>query len=243
MKNVLITGGTGGIGTALVKEFVEKGYYAIVSHNNKSKSFLEKWLVENKLSSDSVEFINLDLNKVPNTINIIDNLIKKKHVDILINNAGINSDATFLNMSFEQWSAVLNTNLVALYGITNGIAKHMASRGSGKIINISSINGLKGQYGQTNYSASKAGIIGFTKALSLELARKGISVNAICPGYTMTPMVSGIPPKILEKILNEIPTKQLVEPDEVAKTALFIAESNKSLTGETISINGGHYIK
>ena len=242
MKNVLITGGTGGIGTALTKCFVKNRYHVIATHNNKSEVFLTSWLSDNGLSSEQVEFLNLNLVMTEKTIETIDTLLLETQIDILINNAGINADATFLKMSFEQWTSVLNTNLVSLYGITNSIAKHMALRGSGKIINISSINGLKGQYGQTNYSASKAGIIGFTKALSLELAKRGVSVNAICPGYTMTSMVLDIPSKILEKITSEIPTKKLVQPDEVAKTALFIAESTNSLTGETISVNGGQYL-
>ncbi|MDA7771915.1 SDR family NAD(P)-dependent oxidoreductase [Pseudomonadales bacterium] len=242
MKNVLITGGTGGIGTALTKCFVENGYHVIATHNSKSDPFLVEWLSDNGLSSEQVAFINLNLIKAQETIETIDALLVEKQIDILINNAGITADATFLKMSLEQWYSVLQTNLVSLFGISQGVAKQMVARGSGNIINISSINGLKGQYGQTNYSASKAGILGFTKALAQELAAKGVRVNAICPGYTMTPMVSELPSRVLDKIKGDIPTGNLVDPKEIAFTALFIAQSMPSLTGETISVNGGHYI-
>ena len=242
MKNVLITGGTGGIGTALTKCFVENGYHVIATHNSKSDPFLAEWLSDNGLSSEQVAFINLNLVKAEETIETIDALLVEKQIDILINNAGITADATFLKMSLEQWNSVLQTNLVGLFGISQGVAKQMVARGSGNIINISSINGLKGQYGQTNYSASKAGILGFTKALAQELAAKGVRVNAICPGYTMTPMVAELSSRVLDKIKGDIPTGSLVEAKEIAYTALFISQSMPSLTGETISVNGGHYI-
>lgn len=242
MKNVLVTGGTGGIGTALVKCFVENGYHVIASHNSKSKSYLANWLKANDLSPKQVTFLNINLVMTQQTIDTIDALLLKKQIDVLINNAGITADATFLKMDFERWNSVLQTNLVSLFGISQGIAKQMVARGSGNIINISSINGLKGQSGQTNYSASKAGILGFTKALARELAGKGVRVNAICPGYTMTAMVAKMPSSVLDRIKSDIPTGNLVEAQEIAHTALFIVQSMPSLTGETISVNGGHYI-
>jgi acetoacetyl-CoA reductase len=214
----------------------------IATHNSKSEPFLADWLSDNGLSSEQVAFLNCNLVMTQETIETMDALLGEKQIDIIINNAGITADATFLNMSFEQWNSVLQTNLVGLFGISQGVAKQMVARGSGNIINISSINGLKGQFGQTNYSASKAGVLGFTKALAQELASKGVRVNAICPGYTMTPMVAKLPSRILDKIKGDIPTGNLVDAKENACTALFIAQSMSSLTGETISVNGGHYI-
>lgn len=133
-------------------------------------------------------------------------------------------------------------NLISLFTITQIIAKSMVENKSGKIINISSINGLKGQWGQCNYSASKAGIIGFTKSLALELASKGITVNAIAPAYSLTPMVKKLSDSILKNIKSEIPTNELVDINEIASVALMIAKAGMSLTGETISVNGGHYM-
>ena len=242
MYNVLISGGTGGIGTALTRCFLENGYHVVAAHNGKSTSFLNGWLASNKWSSEQVSFINLDLSQVEETMEKIEVLLGEKMIDVLINNAGITDDATFLKMDLHAWNSVLQINLVGLFGITQGVAKQMVTRGTGNIINISSINGLKGQFGQTNYSASKAGILGFTKALAQELAAKGVRVNAICPGYTMTPMVSQLPSDILDKIKRNIATGHFVDVQEIAKTALFITQSMPSLTGETISVNGGHYM-
>lgn len=242
MKTVLITGGTGGIGTALVKAFVNKSYHAFVTHTHKTKETLDSWLFENELSSNDITFLPLNLNN-RNEIELqLSALLEKSNVDVLINNAGITADSTFLKMKSEQWDNVINTNLTSLFSVTQPIARSMVENGFGRIINISSINGLKGQFGQCNYSAAKAGIIGFSKSLAQELAPKGVSVNVIAPGYTMTPMVESMREDILEKIKGNIPTKQLVLLDDLAKAALMIAESGMSLTGETISVNGGQYM-
>ena len=242
MKTLLITGGTGGIGTALVKAFVKKGYRAYVTHRHKSEETLNSWLSENELSLNEVTFLPLDLNNRTEVELQLSDLLEKSNVDVLINNAGITADSTFLKMKPEQWEEVINTNLISLFSVTQHIAHSMVENGFGRIINISSINGLKGQFGQCNYSAAKSGIIGFSKSLAQELAQKGVSVNVIAPGYTMTPMVKNIREDILEKIKGNIPTKKLVLLEDLAKTALMVAESGMSLTGETISVNGGQYM-
>lgn len=242
MKSVLITGGTGGIGTALTKAFLENDYKVYVTHKHKESAFLDSWLVENAFDSSHVKFISMDLNDRVEVDERLNELLEQQAIDVLINNAGITADSSFLKMAYEQWSSVLETNLKSLFSITQPIAKSMVENGSGKIINISSINGLKGQFGQTNYSAAKAGIIGFSKSLAQELARKNVSVNVIAPGYTLTPMVQEMREDILDSIKSNIPTKQLVALEDLANTALFIANSGMSLTGETISVNGGQYM-
>ncbi|MGL0938974.1 SDR family NAD(P)-dependent oxidoreductase [Vibrio vulnificus] len=242
MKSVLITGGTGGIGTALVKAFVNKGYHAYVTHTHKPRDVLDCWLAENKIEKKHVSFLALDLNNISEVELQISILLENSNIDVLINNAGVAADSTFLKMNLDQWNSVIDINLKSLFFVTQPIARSMVKNGFGRIINISSINGLKGQFGQCNYAAAKAGIIGFSKSLAQELATKGVSVNVIAPGYTMTPMVKNIREDILEKIKNNIPIKQLVLLEDLANTALMIAESGMSLTGETISVNGGQYM-
>jgi acetoacetyl-CoA reductase len=165
-------------------------------------------------------------------------------VEVLVNNAGITRDTMFHRMSPEQWSAVINTNLSSLFNMCRPVIEGMRDRNFGRIINVSSINGQKGQMGQTNYSAAKAGEIGFTKALAQENARKGITVNAICPGYIGTEMVRAVPKDVLEKnILPQIPIGRLGEPEEVARCVLFLAADESGLiTGSTLSANGGQYM-
>ena len=162
-------------------------------------------------------------------------------VEVLVNNAGITRDATLHRMTPEQWSAVINTNLGSLFNMCRPVIEGMRARKFGRIINISSINGQKGQFGQCNYSAAKAGEIGFTKALAQESAKAGITVNAICPGYIATEMVKAVPKDVLEKnILPQIPLGRLGEPEEVARCVVFLAADEAGLiTGSTLSANGG----
>ncbi|MDX3927548.1 MAG: beta-ketoacyl-ACP reductase [Shinella sp.] len=165
-------------------------------------------------------------------------------IDILVNNAGITRDAMFHKMTPEQWGAVVNTNLTGLFNMTHPVWSGMRDRGFGRVINISSINGQKGQMGQVNYSAAKAGDLGFTKALALEGAAKGITVNAICPGYIGTEMVRAIPEKVLnERIIPQIPVGRLGEPEEIARCVVFLASDDAGfITGSTLSANGGQFV-
>ena len=164
-------------------------------------------------------------------------------VEVLVNNAGITKDGAFHKMTLEQWNAVINTNLGSLFNMTRQVIEGMRARKFGRIINISSINGQKGQFGQVNYSAAKAGDIGFTKALALENAKGGITVNAICPGYINTEMVQAVPKDVLEKsILPLIPVGRLGEPEEIARAVVFLAADEAGfITGSTLTINGGQY--
>jgi acetoacetyl-CoA reductase len=170
--------------------------------------------------------------EVEANIQKVSNLLESFSIDVIVNNAGVTEDSRFLKMNFQQRNKVLQVNLVGLFGITQGIAKQMSLSGSGSIINTSSINGLKGQFGQTNYSASKAGVLAFTKAVAQELASSGVQVNAIAPGYTSTPMVKKLSPEILNGICGDIPTKQLTDVDDIADTVLFLAQDIPSLTGK-----------
>ncbi len=165
-------------------------------------------------------------------------------IDILVNNAGITRDAMFHKMTLEQWQAVLNTNLNSLFNMTQPIWGGMRDRSFGRVICISSVNGQKGQMGQTNYSASKAGELGFVKALAQEGAAKGITVNAICPGYVGTDMVKAVPEKVMnERILPFIPVGRVGEPEEIARAVVFLASDNAGfITGSTLSVNGGQYM-
>ena len=242
MKNVLISGGTGGIGTFISIKLIEKGYFVVSTHNNKTLSFLNQWKKDHNIGNDQIKFINCNLVDYKETEASINKLIEEMPIDVLINNAGITMDSSFLKMDFDQWFEVINTNLIGLFSFTQAVSRQMSIRGSGNIINISSVNALKGQFGQTNYSSSKAGIIGFTKSLALELAAKGVRVNAICPGYTNTSMISKVPYNILEQIKNSIPTGQLVNPSEIANTVLYIIQDMPSLTGEILSVNGGQHM-
>ena len=164
-------------------------------------------------------------------------------VDVLVNNAGITRDGMFHKMTFDQWSAVIRTNLDSMFTMTRPVIEGMRERSFGRIINISSINGQKGQMGQTNYSAAKAGIIGFTKALAQENARKGITVNAICPGYIDTDMVAGVPEKVLEGIVAQIPVGRLGKAEEIASLVVYLASDDAAfITGAVMTVNGGQYI-
>jgi acetoacetyl-CoA reductase len=165
-------------------------------------------------------------------------------IDILVNNAGITRDSMLHKMTQEQWYAVVNTNLNSLFNMTRPVIEGMRNRGFGRIVNISSINGQRGQMGQTNYAAAKAGDIGFTKSLAQENAGKGITVNAVCPGYIATEMVKAVPKEILEKsILPQIPVRRLGEPEEVARCVTFlVADEAGFITGATLSVNGGQYM-
>ena len=164
-------------------------------------------------------------------------------IDVLVNNAGITRDGVFHKMKPEQWSEVIRVNMDSVFNMTRHVIEGMREREWGRIINISSINGQKGQMGQTNYSAAKAGVIGFTKALALENARKGVTVNCVAPGYIDTEMVQAVPPKVLESIIGQIPVGRLGSGEEIADTVSFLAgERAAYVTGTTLSLNGGQYL-
>src|SRR6266581_7906607 len=235
----MVTGGTRGIGEAISKALKTAGYKvaAIYGGNDEAarKFKAETGIPVYKWDVSSYESCVDGLKKVEADLGPI---------EVLINNAGITRDTMFHRMKPEQWTAVINTNLNSLFNMCRPVIEGMRDRGFGRIINISSINGQKGQMGQCNYSAAKAGEIGFTKALAQENARKGVTVNAICPGYIGTEMVKAMPREVVEKnILPQVPLGRLGEPDEIARCVVFLASDDSAyITGATLSANGGQFM-
>ncbi|HWW48228.1 MAG TPA: acetoacetyl-CoA reductase [Xanthobacteraceae bacterium] len=235
----LVTGGTRGIGAAISKAFKAAGYKVAASYAGNDTA-AEKFKAETGIPVFKWDVSSFDacaegIKKVEAEVGPI---------DILVNNAGITRDGAFHKMTLDQWNAVIGTNLGSLFNVTRQVIEGMRTRKFGRIINISSINGQKGQFGQVNYSAAKAGEIGFTKALALENAKSGVTVNVICPGYINTEMVQAVPQDVLEKsILPLIPAGRLGEPEEIARTVLFLAADDAGfVTGSTVSVNGGQYL-
>jgi acetoacetyl-CoA reductase len=234
----LVTGGTRGIGAAVSQALKAAGYKVAANYGGNDEA-AQKFKSETgipvfKWDVSSFDACTEGVKKVEAEVG---------PVEVLINNAGITRDAPFHRMNAEQWTAVINTNLGSLFNMTRQVWDGMRGRKFGRVINISSINGQKGQFGQTNYSAAKAGELGFTKALASEGARAGITVNAICPGYINTEMVQAVPKDVLEKsILPQIPIGRLGEPNEIARCVVFFASDDAGLiTGSTMSANGGQY--
>ncbi|MBN9004942.1 MAG: acetoacetyl-CoA reductase [Rhizobiales bacterium] len=238
-RTALVTGGTRGIGAAIGRALKASGYRVAASYHGNDTA-ATKFKMESGIPIYKWDVGSFDAC----TEGVREVVADFGPIDVLVNNAGITKDSTFHKMTPEQWSAVVNTNLGSLFNMTRQVIEGMRIRKFGRIINISSINGQKGQFGQVNYSAAKAGDIGFTKALALENAKGGITVNAICPGYINTEMVQAVPKDVLEKsILPLIPVGRLGEPEEIARAVLFLAaEEAGFITGSTLSINGGQYM-
>jgi len=234
----IVTGGTRGIGAAISKALKDAGYSVAANYAGNDAAAntfhaetgipVYKWSVaEYDACVAGIAQVEADLGPV----------------DVLVNNAGITRDSMFHRMTADQWYAVINTNLNSLFNMTHPVWEGMRERGFGRVINISSINGQKGQMGQANYSAAKAGDIGFTKALAQEGARKGVTVNAICPGYIGTEMVRAVPEKVLDSIVAGIPVGRLGEPEEIARCVVFLASDDAGfITGSTLTANGGQYL-
>jgi acetoacetyl-CoA reductase len=235
----LVTGGTRGIGAAIAKALKKEGYKVAANYAGNDEAAAKfkaetgipvfKWDVSNYgACAEGLKKVEAEVGPI----------------DILVNNAGITRDAMFHKMTADHWNAVISTNLGSLFNMCRPVIEGMRTRKFGRIVNISSINGQKGQMGQTNYSAAKAGEIGFTKALAQENAKVGITVNAICPGYINTEMVQAVPKEVLEKsILPLIPVGRLGEPDEIARCVVFLAADGAAfITGSTMTVNGAQYI-
>jgi acetoacetyl-CoA reductase len=235
----VVTGGTRGIGAAISKALGGAGYKVAANYGGNDEAAQkfkgETGIAVYKWDVSSFDACSVGVKQVEADLGPI---------DVLVNNAGITRDTMFHRMKPEQWSEVINTNLGSLFNMCRPVIEGMRTRKFGRIINISSINGQKGQMGQANYSAAKAGEIGFTKALAQESAKSGITVNAICPGYIATDMVKAVPQDVLEKsILPLVPLGRLGEPEEVARCVLFLAADDASfITGSTLTANGGQYM-
>lgn len=235
-----VTGGMGGIGTAICKRLCKEGY-VVVAGCGPNSARKEKWLADMRAQGYEVHASEGNVGDWDSTKAAFDKVKAEiGEVDILVNNAGITRDGQFRRMSRDDWYAVIDTNLNSLFNVTKQVIDGMADRGWGRIINISSVNGQKGQFGQTNYSTAKAGIHGFSMALALEVATKGVTVNTVSPGYIGTDMVRAIRPDVLEKIVATIPVKRLGEPEEIASIVAWIAsEEGGYSTGSDFSLNGG----
>jgi acetoacetyl-CoA reductase len=234
----LVTGGTRGIGAAISRALKGAGYTVAACYAGNDAA-AEKFTAETGIPVYKWDVSSFDA--------CADGVRKVEAglgpIEVLVNNAGITRDGAFHKMTPEAWHAVVNTNLGSLFNMTRQVIEGMRERKFGRVINISSINGQKGQFGQVNYSAAKAGDIGFTKALALENAKLGITVNVICPGYINTEMVQAVPLAVLEKsILPQIPVNRLGEPEEIARAVLFLAGDDAGfMTGSTLTVNGGQY--
>jgi len=238
----LVTGGTGGIGTAIVKKLADLGHKVATNYRNEEKA--RAW--EDKLRADgyTVTLVKGDVATAESGEALIRAVEQGAGpVDILVNNAGITRDAPFHKMTAQAWYDVINTNLNSVFNVTRPVIEGMRERKWGRIIQIASINGQKGQYGQANYAAAKAGMHGFTISLAQENAKLGITVNTVSPGYVGTDMVMAVPEAIREKIIALIPTARLGKPEEIAyAVAFFISDDASWITGANLSANGGQYM-
>lgn len=240
----LVTGATGGLGTAIASEMVTEGF--TVAANYRSKEKAEKWL--SQLEDGVREGVHIFYGDVSD-YDSVDNMVQEIEqrlgpIDVVVNNAGITRDKTLRKMGKEDWDGVIAANLTSVFNCSKHVIQGMIDRGYGRIINISSVNGQKGQIGQTNYAAAKAGIHGFTKSLAQEVATKGVTVNTISPGYVATDMVTSIPQEIIDKhILPTIPMHRLGGTYEIAHLVCFLASDKaKFITGADYSINGGQHM-
>ena len=237
----LVTGAMGGLGTAICQAFIKDGYKVVAAYHPEFDN-KDAWLADMvAVGIKDIVCVAGDVADIASCAAMVAEAeAKAGPVDILVNNAGITRDKMFAKMEKDQWDAVITTNLSSLFNMTKQVSLKMAERGWGRIINISSVNGVKGQAGQTNYSAAKAGVIGFTKALAQELATKGVTVNAIAPGYVATKMVMAIREDILKSLVDSIPMKRLARPEEIGGACAYLAsEIAGYMTGATLNINGG----
>ena len=240
----VVTGGMGGLGETISIKMASAGYRVVVTYSPSNTKY-KSWLEEQKGRGFSFNAFPVDVVDYDDCQRICSRIQSEVGaIDILVNNAGITRDMTFKKMSKGDWDAVMRTNLDSCFNMTKQVMDGMVDRSWGRVINVSSVNGQKGAFGQTNYSAAKAGIHGFTKALALEVARKGVTVNTISPGYIGTKMVTAIPKEILDsKILPQIPIGRLGKPDEVAGLIIYLcSEEAAFVTGANISINGGQHM-
>lgn len=242
-RTAFVTGGLGCLGTAIARHLHDQGCLVLVGYYPSEDALA--W--QQAQANDNYQFICYPVDVADRTstqqcVEVIH--ADGHHIDILVNNAGITRDATLRKMTLQQWQEVLRTNLDSMFNMTQPLLEPMLKKQWGRIINISSVNGSKGAFGQTNYSAAKSGIYGFTKALALETARKGITVNAVSPGYIDSPMVAEVPQETLEKhILTEIPMGRLGQPEEIAAMVGFLASDAAAfITGANMPVNGGQHL-
>jgi len=237
-RTALVTGGTRGIGEAICVALKNAGYAIAANYGGNDAAAQE---FTKRTGIPAYKFDVSDFDAVTAGIAAVEGDLGP--IDVLVNNAGITRDGTMHRMTHDQWQKVIDTNLGSCFNCSRAVIDGMRARGFGRIVNIGSINGQAGQYGQVNYAAAKSGIHGFTKALALEGAAKGITVNAVAPGYVDTEMVRAVPPEVLEKIIGRIPAGRLGKPEDIARTVVFLAADDADfITGATVSVNGGQHM-
>jgi acetoacetyl-CoA reductase len=244
-RSAFVTGAMGGLGTAICQAFAKDGCKVVAAYHPQFDN-KDEWLKEMAAAGfNSIVCVAGDVTSLDDCKRMVAEAeAAVGQIDILVNNAGITRDRMFAKLEKDQWDAVISTNLTSMFNMSKQVSAKMAERGWGRIINISSVNGVKGQAGQTNYSAAKAGVIGFTKALAQELATKGVTVNAIAPGYVATKMVTAIREDILKSIVDTIPMKRLAKPEEIGAACSYLAsELAGYMTGATLNVNGGLYFQ
>ena len=239
-KVALVTGGMGGLGTAICKALSQSGF-TVVANCLPEFPQRDEWLQATQSEGFDFHAGEADVTDYEACAAMVEKIESEiGPIDVLVNNAGITRDSTFRKMDRGQWDAVMATNLDSVFNVTHQILQGMSERGWGRVINISSVNGIKGQFGQANYSAAKAGILGFTKAIAQEVARKGVTVNAIAPGYIGTDMVMAIKPEIRDTITATIPVGRFGRPEEIGGLCAYLASDLAGyITGATLDINGG----
>ncbi|PFG51111.1 3-oxoacyl-[acyl-carrier-protein] reductase [Marinobacter sp. LV10R520-4] len=242
----VVTGATGGLGSAMCRQLANQGRTVVASHlpADEFRQQAKDWQKTMAAEGYDIAIMPLDVTDFENCKAFVATV---EHdfgpMDVLVNNAGITNDAPLKKMAQEQWSQVVNVNLNSMFNMCRQVFEGMCDRGFGRIVNISSLNGEKGQFGQCNYAATKAGIYGFTKSIALEGARKGVTVNAISPGYIDSPMVRQVPEKVLNSIIAGIPVGRLGTPEDIARAVIFLtAEDAGFVTGTNLSINGGQFM-
>jgi len=238
----LVTGGTGGIGSAICKKLADMGHKVATNYRNEEKT--QAWLQQMRDQGYDITAVKGDVSSPEEAEALVREVESKLGpVDILVNNAGITRDTTFHRMTASHWNEVINTNLNSVFNMTRPVIEGMRERKWGRVIQISSINGQKGQYGQANYAAAKAGMHGFTISLAQENAKFGITVNTVSPGYIGTDMVMAVPEEVRNKIVAQIPTGRLGSPEEIAyAVSFFIPDEASWITGANLSANGGQYM-
>ena len=239
-----VTGGVGGLGEAICRRLADEKFTVVALHQPGNGTVMD-WLATHKANGYDFGSQEVDVSDFNSCAQAMAS-VRERHgpVSVLVNNAGITRDASFRKMTLDDWNSVMRTNLDSVFHMSKAVIEDMLTLGWGRIINISSVNGQRGAFGQSNYAASKAGMHGFTKSLAIEFAKKGITVNTVSPGYLRTPMVTKISPEVLEQsILPEIPLGRLGEPDEVAELVSFLASERATfITGANMAINGGQHM-
>lgn len=243
-RTAIVTGGTGGIGSAISQRLAADYNVIACYFKNGNHEEAREWKAQQQQAGFNIEILYADIAQFNDCEQLVASIMERYgRIDVLVNNAGITCDTSLRKMSSQQWQQVIDANLTSVFNMTRNALPAMLDKSFGRIINISSINGRKGQFGQCNYAATKAALFGFSKSLALEVANKGITVNTVSPGYIETPMLAAMKPEVLQSIIANIPIGRLGKPQEIADVVAFLALPQTSfITGANFDINGGQYM-